>query len=83
MKKPQRMCIACRKSATKDNFIKIVKNKNGQITINEICDGRGAYICKDSNCILKVCKNKLLNKNYKCNIDDNIYEKLKCFIDKE
>ena len=79
MRKPQRMCIACRKTGDKDNFIKIAKNKNNQILINEICDGRGAYICKDKNCIEKVIKNKLLNKNYKCNIDEETYNKLKSF----
>ena len=83
MKKPERMCIACRKTSGKDNFIKIVKNKNGQIKINEICDGRGAYICKDNRCIEKVIKNKLLNRNYKCNISEEVYENLKCVINKE
>ena len=30
---PLRTCIACRKKGEKENFIKIVKNKNGSIAI--------------------------------------------------
>ena len=78
-KKPvERTCIACRKKGCKDEFIKIVINKDGNIQIekDKKLDGRGAYVCKNSDCIKLCIKNKSLNKVLKRNIDAKIYEEL-------
>ena len=83
MKSSERMCIACRNKSTKNNFIKISKTKNDEFYINEFSEGRSAYICKDDKCIEKVCKNKLLNKTFKCNVKQEVYDKLNCLINKE
>ena len=47
MSNPIRTCMACKTKGTKDNFIKIVKNKNGtfQIEREQKLEGRGCYIC--------------------------------------
>lgn len=80
---PLRMCIACRCMKPKSTLIKIVKNKDGSIDIdaNYNKDGRGAYICKNVDCLELLNKKKLLNKAFKSNIDDEIYLKIKEFID--
>ena len=43
--KPERTCIVCRKKSTKESFLKVVKNKNGEFFIERDVklDGRGAY----------------------------------------
>ena len=53
--KPERTCVVCRKKGTKENFLKVVKNKNVEFLIEREVklDGRGAYICKNSECIQK------------------------------
>ena len=50
---PQRMCISCREKKDKKKLMRIVCNKNGEINvdINGKLEGRGAYICKDINCL--------------------------------
>ena len=76
--KPERTCIACRSKGSKENFIKVVKNKTGEFMVerHKKLDGRGAYICKDESCI-KICKTKKsLNRVFKQNIKDDVYEEL-------
>ena len=43
----RRKCISCNKIGPKEEFIRIVKNKNGLINIDlsKKAEGRGAYIC--------------------------------------
>lgn len=73
---PERTCIVCRKKGDKSNFIKIVKNKNGEILVekNKKLDGRGAYICKNKDCLNACKKTKALNRTFKTTIPENIYE---------
>ena len=77
--KPERTCIACRTKGTKENFLKIVKNKNGDFAIERDVrlDGRGAYICKNIECIEKCRKTKALNRAFKTVVPAEIYEELK------
>ena len=71
-----RMCIVCKKIAPKNEMIRIVKTPEGLITIDKKANGRGAYVCDNFDC-MKKCKDKrLLNKAYKMNIDEKVYEKL-------
>ena len=46
-KKPQRTCIGCNVQKDKNDFVRIVKSKEGNITIDNTgkASGRGAYIC--------------------------------------
>ena len=74
---PQRMCIACRKMKAKDELIKIVKNENGaEIDKNQKKFGRGAYVCKNEECIKSMVKRRGLSKHFKMQIDNKIYEEL-------
>ncbi len=75
---PERTCIVCRKKSDKENFVKIVKNKSGQIAIerDEKLDGRGAYICKSKECLMSARKSKALSRVFKTQIDEQIYGEL-------
>lgn len=74
-----RMCVVCRNMQDKHDLIRIVKDKEGKIFVDTTGkkNGRGAYVCKNPDCIEKLIKQKTLNKTFKTNIDDNIYEALK------
>ena len=62
---PQRMCISCREKKDKKELIRIVCNKNGEISvdINGKLEGRGAYICKETNSLERALKTKI-NKDF-------------------
>ena len=73
-----RTCIACRKMQDKRNLVRIVKNKEGQIFLDPIgkANGRGAYICKDAECLKKAIKSKALNRAFKIEVPNEVYENL-------
>lgn len=75
---PERTCVVCRKKGDKSLFIKVVLNKNGEIEIerNKKLNGRGAYICNDESCLALCKRKKCLNRVFKQNIKDEIYEEL-------
>lgn len=82
----QRTCIGCNKKKNKNDLLKIVKNKEGNITVdkNYKMQGRGAYICKNIDCLDIIIKKKKLEKNFLCKIEINIYEDIRDAIcDKE
>lgn len=77
-KETLRMCIACREMKDKKTLMRIVKNKEGKIFIDETgkANGRGAYICKDIKCLEKLKKQKILNKTFKCMVAPEIYTEI-------
>ena len=73
-----RMCIVCRAQSDKKTLIRIVKNKEGQIFVDKTskANGRGAYVCNSKECYQKLVKTKALNRAFKCDVPQEIYEKL-------
>lgn len=72
-----RMCMVCREMKNKENLIRVVKNKSGEIFVDKTkkANGRGAYICENC-CTEKLKKLKSLNKAFKCVVPDEIYDKI-------
>ena len=80
MKKiPQRTCMGCNVQKNKNELIRIVINKEGNIFIDKTgkANGRGAYICNSIDCLEKVIKSKRVEKCFETNIEDVIYEELR------
>jgi Predicted nucleic-acid-binding protein implicated in transcription termination len=63
----------------KKELIRIVKNKENEISVDFTGKkaGRGAYICKSTECLSKAVKAKRLERAFETNISDDIYETLK------
>ncbi len=78
-KMPQRTCMGCNTKKDKKDFIRIVKNKNGEISIDKTgkMEGRGAYLCDDIKCLETAIKNKRIDRVFETKIDNDIYEKLR------
>ena len=76
---PQRTCMGCNVKKNKKELIRIVKNKDGNISIDRTgkAEGRGAYICKNIECLEKAIKTKKLERSLKTKIDSQIYESLR------
>ena len=57
---PKRTCIGCNEIKLKKELIRIVKNKEGQISLDKTgkANGRGAYICDNIECLEKAIKAK-------------------------
>lgn len=73
---PLRMCIACRELKEKKQMLRIVKPAEGDVFLDfsSKAAGRGAYICDNPDCILKLKKQRLLNKVFSCEVADGVYK---------
>ena len=72
------MCLSCREMTPKKQLLRIVKNAEGNIFVDDTfkANGRGAYLCKSKECIQKCIKQKMLNKQFECAVDAEVYEAL-------
>lgn len=83
MKKvPLRTCMGCNSKKTKKELIRIVKDKNNNISVDKTgkLEGRGAYICDDINCLEKIIKSKRLEKVLDIGISEQTYNELRSVI---
>ena len=78
---PQRKCIVCGNLYDKNDLLRVVKNKDLGVVIDETgkLNGRGAYICKNNECLKEVKKTNKLNRVFKQKIDDKLYEELEAY----
>ena len=76
---PQRTCMGCNVKKNKKKLIRIVKNKQGEISIDKTgkAQGRGAYICDSVECLEKAIKSKRLERTFETKISDVVYENLR------
>ena len=79
---PQRTCIGCNEKKYKNEFIRIVKDNQNNISIDKTgkANGRGAYICDNIDCLEKAIKNQKIEKSFKMNIDESVYDTLRNMI---
>lgn len=80
---PQRTCTVCRTQKNKNELLRIVKNKENIIKVDEKGKepGRGAYICLNMECFEKAKKTKKLEKALDMKINDEIYDEIKNIIE--
>jgi uncharacterized protein len=82
---PLRKCIASGEMKPKKELVRIVRSKEGEVSIDLTGkkSGRGAYLSKDKECILLAKKKNILAGQLKATIDDSLYEELLQLVDKE
>ncbi|MBR0575495.1 YlxR family protein [Proteiniclasticum sp. BAD-10] len=75
---PMRMCTGCMEMKPKKELIRVVKNKEGEISLDLVGKkpGRGAYVCRSAECLEKAFKTKRLSRNLETAISVEIYEDL-------
>ena len=80
MKKiPERTCIGCGQTKSKNDLLRIVKDKENNVFVDLTGkkNGRGAYICNNVQCLEKAIKSNRLEKNFETKIENKIYESLR------
>lgn len=77
-RQPVRTCIACRAEFAKKDLLRIVKDKNGDFSVDVSgkANGRGAYICGKAECVKKLNKAKLLDKVFQVSVPTEIYQSI-------
>ena len=79
MKKiPQRMCLITREKYDKRDLIRVVRNKELGVLVDDTgkINGKGAYLKKDKEVIEKAKKTKALEKALETSIPESVYEQL-------
>lgn len=73
---PMRMCLGCNEMKPKKELLRVVKSPEGEISLDFVGkkNGRGAYICHNTDCYEKARKSRRLEKAFSCKIDENVYE---------
>lgn len=76
--KTERMCVSCRRKSTKETFIRVVKTKEGEIAVcpESKINGRSVYICNNRDCVGKAIKTKAINRAFKSETPQVVYEQL-------
>ena len=73
---PMRMCLGCGEMKPKKELIRAVKSPEGEISLDLTGkkSGRGAYICRDINCLKLARKANRFEKSFECRISDEVYD---------
>lgn len=76
--KPQRKCAGCGELKDKKDLIRVVRTPDGEFRIDATgkAAGRGAYICRNRECLDKAVKNHGLERSFKQKIDNDVYDRL-------
>ena len=75
---PMRQCVGCGEMKEKPSLIRIIKDNTGAISLDVTGrkNGRGAYVCKNKECLATLKKKNGLDKAFQMRVDKEIYEQL-------
>lgn len=84
-KTPLRKCVATGEQLPKNDLIRIVKCKDGEVSVDLTGkkNGRGAYLKKSVEAVELAKKRKILNRSFSQEIDESVYQCLLEYIQGE
>lgn len=75
LKYPERRCIGCGEHFLKRDLIRVVRAKDGTVTLDTTgkASGRGAYICYKLECFRRARKARRFDAALECAIPEDVY----------
>lgn len=75
---PMRKCVGCGEMKEKKDLIRVIKTPDSEIMIDLAgkANGRGAYMCRNAECLKKALKNKGLERSLKSKLPQDVYERM-------
>lgn len=75
---PMRMCMGCEEMKPKKELVRVLKTPEEEIVLDFTGkkNGRGAYICRSQECLIKSRRNKGIERALKTSVPAEIYETL-------
>ena len=76
---PMRQCVGCGEMKGKKEMMRVLRSAEDDSICLDITgkkNGRGAYLCKNRDCLIKARKNKGLERSFKINIPNEVYDTL-------
>ena len=82
---PMRQCVGCGEMKNKKEMMRVLKTPEETIVLDKTGkkNGRGAYLCVSKEWLIKARKNKGLERSFKMNIPNDVYESLEKEFDEE
>lgn len=75
---PLRQCVGCHEMKSKKEMLRVLKTTEEEIVLDTTgkMNGRGAYLCKNAECLKKAIKQRGIERSLKMEIEKSVYEKL-------
>lgn len=75
---PMRSCTGCGAKKEKRELIRVIRTPEGGIVLDGSgrANGRGAYLCRNPECLEKARKKRALEKSLGAQIPEEVYERL-------
>lgn len=75
---PLRQCVGCNEMKSKKEMLRVLKTTEEEVILDTTgkMNGRGAYLCKNAECLKKAIKHKGLERSLKMEIEKGVYERL-------
>lgn len=75
-KVPLRKCTGCGEMKEKRELVRVVRSKEGDVSLDLVGKkpGRGAYICKNAECLKLARKAKRIERALNCTISPELYD---------
>lgn len=75
---PLRQCVGCNEMKNKKEMLRVLKTTEEEVVLDTTgkMNGRGAYLCKNPDCLKKAMKQKGIERSLKMVIEKGVYEKL-------
>ncbi|MEE0685563.1 MAG: YlxR family protein [Lachnospiraceae bacterium] len=76
---PLRKCTGCGEMKPKKELVRVIKTAEEQILLDLTgrMNGRGAYVCREEECLKKAIKTKAIERSLGVSVSDEVYEQLK------
>ena len=77
-KQPQRMCVSCRTRRDKKDLVRVTLGEDGNLIVDPTGKhpGRGAYLCKNEDCIKTELKAHRISKGLNAHTDGKSLEQI-------
>lgn len=73
---PLRQCIGCREMKPKKEMVRVIRTQENEVCLDATGrkNGRGAYVCANSECLNKAIKSHGIERSLKVEVSNDIYE---------
>lgn len=77
-KQPVRRCVGCAEHFPKNELVRVLRTPTGEIELDLTgkMSGRGAYLCKNANCLKRARKSGRISASLECAIPEEVYDRL-------
>lgn len=75
---PERQCLGCNEHKPKGELLRVVRTPEGEVCLDfrGKMNGRGAYICRDIDCLRKARRSRRIDRNLACEIPEEVYDRM-------